>query len=95
MSRLLGGVFTTSLSSIRIAPLVDLLKAGKHSQARRLAAARRPDENEELAIHDFEIQPVDGPTIGLRVDPGRVLERHRGQLDPLSLANRPRCIRSC
>ena len=39
--------------------LVDLLEAGEHPQARRLAAARRPDEHEELAVADLQVQPVD------------------------------------
>ena len=37
-----------------------LLEAGDHPQQRRLAAARRPDEDEELAAADRERDVVDG-----------------------------------
>ena len=38
----------------------DRLEAGDHPQRRRLAAARRPDEDEELAVGDVERQDRDG-----------------------------------
>ena len=38
----------------------DLLQAGHHPQRRRLAAARRPDQHEELLVADFEVDVLDG-----------------------------------
>src|SRR6266550_1298013 len=37
-----------------------LLQAGDGTQQRRLAAARRPEQGEELAVHDGQVQPVQG-----------------------------------
>ena len=52
----------------------DLLEAGDHPQAGRLAAARRPDEDHELAVTDLEIKVLDGVKIAVHlVD---VFERH-------------------
>ena len=39
--------------------LGDLLEAGDHAQQRRLPAARRPDEDDELAVVDLERDVVD------------------------------------
>ena len=39
--------------------LADLLEAGDHAQRRRLAAARRSDEDDELAVLDVEVQVGD------------------------------------
>ncbi len=38
---------------------VDLLEPGEHAQRRRLARARRADEDEELAVLDLEVERVD------------------------------------
>ena len=38
----------------------DLLEAGDHPQERRLAAARRPHEDDELAVRDLDADVVDG-----------------------------------
>ena len=37
----------------------DILKSGDQAKQRRLAAARRPDKNDELAILDLQIQRRD------------------------------------
>ena len=39
---------------------VGLLEAGDHAQDSALTAARRPDQDEKLAMRDFEIDLVDG-----------------------------------
>ena len=41
-------------------PVADLLEAGDHAQRGRLAAARRSDEDEELAVLDVERQVLHG-----------------------------------
>jgi hypothetical protein len=40
--------------------LGDGLEAGEHAEQRRLAAARRPDQNHELAALDRQADVVDG-----------------------------------
>jgi hypothetical protein len=40
-----------------------LLEAGDHPQRRRLAAPRRAQQREELAVVNVEVQPVDGDQI--------------------------------
>ena len=37
-----------------------LLEPGDHPQGRALAAARRADQHDELAVGDVEIDPLDG-----------------------------------
>jgi hypothetical protein len=52
----------------------DLLEPGDHPEAGRLAAARRPDQDHELAVADLEIEVLDGLEIAVElVD---VFERH-------------------
>ena len=60
MSRSLAGTVVTSRSPMWIAALVDRLEPGEHPQRRRLAAPRRPDEHEELAVGDLQVEVVDG-----------------------------------
>src|SRR5262249_17191156 len=43
--------------------LARLLEAGDHTHQRRLAAARRPEQREELALVDGERQVIDGGEI--------------------------------
>ena len=38
----------------------DVLEPGDHPQRRRLAAARRPDQDHELAVGDVEVHVLDG-----------------------------------
>ena len=47
-------------SADRPGALGHLLEAGDHPQQRRLAAARRADEHDELAVEDREIDVVHG-----------------------------------
>ena len=56
------------------APVADLLEPGDAAQRGRLAAARRSDEDEELAVLDLEIQVVDGDDV-LAVALVHVVER--------------------
>ena len=48
-----------SRPSRRRLPRVDLGQAGDHAQQRRLAAARRADEDDELALLDREVDALD------------------------------------
>ena len=50
------------------------LEAGEHPQQRGLAAARRPEQREELALVDVERQVVDGGEVAEPL--GDVLEAH-------------------
>jgi hypothetical protein len=43
----------------RDGPLADLLEAGDHPQSRRLATAKRPDDDDELAVANREGEVVD------------------------------------
>ena len=54
-----GATLFTTRSPMRIRPLGDVLEAGEHAQRRRLAAAGRADEHEELAVGDVDVQIVD------------------------------------
>ena len=65
---------TTLLADPDLA-LGDLLEPGDHPQRRRLAAARGPDEDHELAVGDLEIELVDGAR-AVAVDLADALERH-------------------
>jgi hypothetical protein len=61
----------------RDSPLADLVEAGDHPQRRRLATARRPDDDDELAVPDLEGEVVDR-TSSVRVDLCDVLKRDSG-----------------
>src|SRR5665648_795053 len=54
---------------------VDVLQACEHPQGGGLAAAGRPDEDEELAVLDVQVERLDRWALGPRVDPGGVVER--------------------
>ena len=62
MSRSFGATSLTTRSPIRSVAVGDLLEPGDHAQAGRLAAAGRPDQDQELAVLDLEVQVVDGRT---------------------------------
>ena len=47
---------STSTPSISTVPLVRLLEAGDHPECRRLAAAARAEQREELSSGDLEIE---------------------------------------
>ena len=59
-------------------PLVDRLEPGQHPQRRRLAASRRADEHEELAVGDGQVEVVDGGVLEPAVRARRAGERHLG-----------------
>ena len=42
------------------APAVDLLEPGEAAQQRRLAAPRRPEQDDKVAVGDLEVDVVDG-----------------------------------
>jgi hypothetical protein len=57
------------------------LEAGKAAERRRLAAAARPEEDEELAGLDLEIEVVDRDRRRLAGEPlGEALDAYAGQL---------------
>ena len=60
MSRSLGWRCVTSSPPMAMVPSVTSSSLGDHAQQRRLAAAGRPDEHEELAVGDVEVDRVDG-----------------------------------
>ena len=51
----------------------DLLEAGDHPQARRLAAARRSDQDHEFAVVDLEVEVVHRQDVAIFL--GDVIER--------------------
>ena len=59
-SRSLGSMSLTTRSPMETVPLGHLLEPGHHAQRRRLAAARRAEEHEQLAVGDVQRQVVDG-----------------------------------
>ena len=60
MFRSFDGIRFTTRASILICPDGDLLEACEAPERRRLPAARRPDEDEELAVLDQDVEVVDG-----------------------------------
>ena len=54
--RQLGDVYAADVDG----PCAHLLESGDHSQERRLAAARRPYEDHELAVANLEADVIDG-----------------------------------
>jgi hypothetical protein len=54
----------------------DLLQPGDHPQQRGLAAARRPDQHQQLAVGDLEAGAVHGD-VAVRVDLAESIERDR------------------
>ena len=100
MSRSLGATSLTTRSPIRSVAVADLLETGDHPEAGRLAAARGPDEDHELAVGDGEVQVVDREHVAVFL--GDVVERHgrhvrtstppghRGSLHPAAIRRRGR-----
>ena len=58
MSRLAGGRWLTTRSPIGDRAAGDALEAGDHAQQRGLAAARRADQHDELAVGDVDADAV-------------------------------------
>jgi hypothetical protein len=57
---------------------IERLEAGEHAQRRRLARARRPDEHEQLAVADVEVEAVDRGDLRPLVDARGVVVSDRG-----------------
>ena len=81
MSRSREGTWLTTRSPIRTTPSRDLLEPGDHPQGGRLPAARRADEDHELAVLDPEAHVRDGAR-AVRVDLGDLIEGHARHDDP-------------
>ena len=77
MSRCRGARSVTSRPSIEIEPLGHLLQPGECAKQRRLPAAGRADESDELAVRDLERDVVEGDDIAGE-DLGDVLEDDLG-----------------
>jgi len=54
-----GGCIAHHAAADRDAPGVVALQPGDHAQGRRLAAARRPEQGDELAVLDGEVDRID------------------------------------
>ncbi len=65
-SRLFGGTPTTSSPRSKDRALVGLLEPGDHAHRRGLAAARGPEQRDELALGDVERDAVDGVHVAER-----------------------------
>ena len=76
MSRLPGSDVVDDPVADQDPPVGHVLEPGEHAQRGRLAAARRADEHEELAVGDVDVEVVDGR--GVVEALGHVLVRDRG-----------------
>ena len=77
MSRSFGRALVDDLVADLELALGDVLEPGDHPQRGRLAAARRADEDHELAVGDLEVQVLDGlEAVGVAL--GDVLESDVG-----------------
>ena len=56
--RRLGGSLVTSVPAIRTTPAGRFDESADHVQRRRLAATRRPEQTEELAVPDVQVERV-------------------------------------
>ena len=90
MSRSFGGRLRDVALADADRALVDALQAGEHAQRRRLAAAGRADQHQELAVGDLQVELVDGRALGARVVAARSVEGHSGHGLPfISAGQRP------
>ena len=64
MLRWFGFSRVTSLPPIAMLPAVGSSKPGDHAEHGRLAAARRPEEGDELAALDVEVEVLDHGGVG-------------------------------
>jgi hypothetical protein len=76
----LGGHVVDDLVADAQRALGDLLEPGDHPQARGLAAARRADEDHELAVTDLEVEVRHGGDVAVLLD--HVIERHGRHVQP-------------
>ena len=60
MSRSLGGTSLTTRSPMLDVAGADRLEPGDHPERRGLAAARGPDEHDELLVADLQVDVFDG-----------------------------------
>ena len=69
MSRSLGALSLTTLPSMLQLALGDVLQPGDHVEGGRLPAARGPDQDDELAVGDVQVEVVDGQgAVGIALD---------------------------
>ena len=87
MFRFRGGRNVTS-SVVEVDPAVGRLdEPGDHPQRRRLAAARRPEQRDELAVGDLEVELVDGDRLAVALrDRGRIGRSPSEDVGPLEVA---------
>ena len=78
MSRSFAGTSFTRRPSIESSPEVIDFQAGDHAQRRRLPAARRPEQDHELAVRHVERHRVHGERVARRVALREAIEGHRG-----------------
>ena len=79
MSRSLGAFSFTTSPPIRSSPLGDVLEPGDHPQRGGLAAARRADEDHELAVLDRQVHVPHG-LVAVGVALGDFVENDVGHL---------------
>jgi len=74
-------VFRRDIGDISVtdedAPIIDFFESCEHSQRRGLSAARRPDENKELAIFDPEVERIHCGGGCSGIDTTCFVKRHR------------------
>jgi len=61
MSRSFGGTLLTTRSPNADLAAGDILQSRDHAQQGRLSAPGRPDQDDELAVVDRDVDPVDDP----------------------------------
>ena len=76
MSRSRGRTLLTSRSPMRIAPSSSGSRPASIRSAVDLPEPGRPDEHEQLAVADVEVELVDGGDVGALVGAGRLVVRH-------------------
>ena len=77
MPRFDGGTSLTTSPPIFIVPLVMSSRPGDQAEERRLAAARRADEDDELALLDVEVDALDDVDVAKRLlDVGELNRGH-------------------
>ncbi len=76
--RFAAGTSLTGSPSSRSSPAVIGSRPGDHAQQRRLPAARRPDEDDELAVVDVKVEALNDLQIAEMLDDAVEVEaRHQ------------------